>query len=53
MDLIGGWFGVGEARGLALIFIGAGIIGLIVTLLAFLSRSYRLLSKQYTESSAL
>jgi DHA3 family multidrug efflux protein-like MFS transporter len=52
VNLIGSWFGIGEARGIALIFICAGVIGLIVTLLAFLSRSYRLLSQQYTESDS-
>ncbi len=50
MTLIGNWFGVGEARGIALIFICAGVIGLTVTLLAFLSQSYRLLSKEYRNS---
>lgn len=52
VNLIGDWFGVGEARGIALIFICAGIIGLIVTLLGFLSRSYRLLSEQYSQNSS-
>lgn len=52
VNLIGDWFGVGEARGIALIFICAGCIGLTVTLLAFLSRSYRLLSEQYGQSSS-
>lgn len=52
VGLIGHWFGVGEARGIALIFTCAGIIGLTVTLFAFLSRSYRLLSQQYEESSS-
>jgi MFS transporter, DHA3 family, multidrug efflux protein len=47
VDLIGGWFGVGPARGIALVFTLTGIIGLIVTLLAFRSRAYRTLSKQY------
>lgn len=44
---IGSWFGTGDVRGIALIFIVAGIIGLIMTLLAFKTRSYRLLSKHY------
>ena len=38
-DSIGSWFGTGPDRGMALIFIVAGIIGLLVTLLALRSRS--------------
>lgn len=47
--LIGDWFGTGIDRGIALVFILAGIIGLLVTLLAFTTKSYRLLSQYYTE----
>jgi len=47
--LIGNWFGVGIGRGIALIFIIAGIIGLVVTLLAMRSKSYKALSKLYEE----
>jgi DHA3 family multidrug efflux protein-like MFS transporter len=47
---IGSWFGTGPARGLALVFIGAGIIGLIATMLAFGSKFYRQLSKSYADS---
>lgn len=46
--LIGGWFGIGTGRGIALVFILAGIIGLVVTLIAMRSSSYRLLSDRYT-----
>jgi MFS transporter, DHA3 family, multidrug efflux protein len=49
VDLIGGWFGTGPARGLALVFTLTGIIGLTVTLLAMRSNSYKLLSKKYLE----
>jgi len=43
-----GWLlGGGEARGIALVFLFAGIIGVIVTLLAFLSKAYRVLSDYY------
>lgn len=52
VELIGTWFGVGANRGIALVFIVSGFIGLIVTLLAFRSRSYKLLSEQYTLSSS-
>lgn len=48
--LIGDWFGVGPARGIALVFIAAGIVGLCVTLLAFRSRAYKVLSKHILEA---
>jgi DHA3 family multidrug efflux protein-like MFS transporter len=40
-DLIGGWFGTGPQRGIALMFTLAGLIGVAVTLLARTSRSLR------------
>ena len=43
--LIGPWFGTGPDRGMALVFILAGLIGLAVTLLAMRTRAYRILSK--------
>lgn len=46
-QLIGGWFGTGTARGIALVFMTAGTIGLAITLLAFRSRAYRLLTERY------
>ena len=46
---IGGWFGTGHARGIALVFTIAGLIGLIVTILAFNSRYYRELSDAYAK----
>ncbi len=45
VDLIGDWFGVGPDRGLALLFTLAGVIGLMVTLLAMRSPAYRVLSE--------
>ena len=45
--LIGGWFGTGADRGLALLFTVAGALGLIVTLLAMRSVAYRVLSREY------
>ncbi|MCI0551558.1 MAG: MFS transporter [Anaerolineae bacterium] len=47
VDLIGPWFGTGTDRGIALLFIVAGFIGLIVTLMAMQSYSYRALSANY------
>lgn len=51
VDLIGDWFGTGPARGIAVVFILTGSIGLVVTLFAFLSRPYRLLSAKYREAA--
>ena len=49
-DAIGSWFGIGPERGMALIFIVAGCIGLLVTLLALASKSYRNLSAGYADA---
>lgn len=49
VQLIGGWFGVGEGRGIALVFMISGMVGLIMTLLAMRSRSYKLLSERYAK----
>lgn len=51
VDLIGGWYGIGIGRGIALVFSIAGIIGLITTLIAMRSRPYKLLGARYQESS--
>jgi DHA3 family multidrug efflux protein-like MFS transporter len=45
--LIGGWFGTGSDRGIALVFTLTGIIGLVVTLTAMKTKYYRLLSDRY------
>ncbi|MGH8942029.1 MAG: MFS transporter, partial [Acidimicrobiia bacterium] len=50
-DAIGSWFGTGPERGMALIFIVAGFIGLVVTILALNSRPYRDLSHRYEETT--
>jgi DHA3 family multidrug efflux protein-like MFS transporter len=47
VDLIGGWFGTGADRGIALVFTLTGIIGLIATLIAMNTKYYGLLSKRY------
>jgi MFS transporter, DHA3 family, multidrug efflux protein len=47
VELLGGWFGTGTDRGLALLFTLAGVIGLAVTLLAMRSPAYRALSRYY------
>ncbi len=50
VTLIGDWFGTGADRGIALVFISAGVLGLIATVLAWKSRSYQQLSTHYTAS---
>jgi DHA3 family multidrug efflux protein-like MFS transporter len=51
VELIGGWFGTGPDRGMALVFTLSGLVGFIVTLFAFTTRSYRVLSRHYAERS--
>jgi DHA3 family multidrug efflux protein-like MFS transporter len=50
-QLLGPWFGTGPERGLALLFTIAGILGLVLTLVAFTSRHYRRLSRHYLEGA--
>ena len=47
VGLIGGWFGTGADRGIALVFTLTGIIGLIMTLIAMNTKYYKLLSDRY------
>lgn len=47
---IGSWFGTGPARGIALVFTVAGVIGVLVTILALNSRQYRDLSAAYAKA---
>jgi MFS transporter, DHA3 family, multidrug efflux protein len=51
VDLIGSWFGTGTDRGIALLFIVTGTIGLTVTAMAMRSRSYQKLSTNYQKRS--
>lgn len=50
VEWIGGWFGTGPDRGIALLFTLTGIIGLIVTLFAMQSYAYRTLALNYQKS---
>lgn len=43
-DAVGGWFGTGAERGIALVFVLTGLVGLVATGLALASRPYRRLS---------
>lgn len=47
VELIGDWFGTGTDRGIALLFILAGLFGLIITLVAMRSNAYKALSLIY------
>lgn len=47
--LFNSWFGTTQDRAIALVFSLAWIIGLVITLLAFLSKSYKNLSTVYLE----
>ena len=49
---IGGWFGTGPDRGIALVFTVAGVVGVLVTILALNSRYYRELSAAYARAPA-
>lgn len=49
-ELIGGWFGTGPERGIALVFTLAGVVGVVITVIAFRSKYYRQLSAAYATS---
>jgi MFS transporter, DHA3 family, multidrug efflux protein len=49
VELIGGWFGTGVDRGIALVFIISGIVGLVATLIAMRSKAYKRLAERYLE----
>lgn len=47
VDLFGSLLGAGPNRGIALVFVTAGLIGLIATIVAFTSKTYKVLSTSY------
>jgi DHA3 family multidrug efflux protein-like MFS transporter len=47
---IGGWFGTGPDRGIALVFTVAGLVGVLAAIAALRSRPYRLLSARYLKA---
>ena len=47
---IGGWYGTGPERGMAVMFTIAGALGVIAAIVALNSRSYRRLSAAYREA---
>ena len=46
----GGWFGTGPARGMALVFTVAGMLGVLATVIAFRSKYSRQLSAAYASA---
>jgi MFS transporter, DHA3 family, multidrug efflux protein len=52
VGLIGGWFGTGADRGIALVFTVTGIIGLVLTVIAMNTKYYQLLSNRYMKDDA-
>ena len=51
-DWIGAWYGTGPERGMALIFTLTGVLGIVLTLLAWSSRAYRMLCTALADSRA-
>lgn len=49
---IGGWFGTGPGRGIALVFTVTGVLGVLVTIAAMRSKPYRDLSARYLVPTA-
>ncbi|MGV3491722.1 MAG: MFS transporter, partial [Devosia sp.] len=47
---IGSWFGTGAPRGMALVFTIAGIVGVLLTMVAFNTKYYRQLSEAYAKA---
>ena len=47
-DLIGDWYGRGAERGIAIVFTITGVLGVIATIAAFRSQSYRQISGAYS-----
>jgi MFS transporter, DHA3 family, multidrug efflux protein len=50
---IGSWFGTGQARAIALVFVVIGLLGLLATLAALASPQYRALSASYARTREL
>ncbi len=50
-DLIGDWYGRGTERGIAIVFTITGLLGVLATIAAFRSQSYRRISAAYAAAS--
>jgi DHA3 family multidrug efflux protein-like MFS transporter len=53
VDWIGSWWGTGTARGIALLFTVTGFVGLVVTLIAMRTNSYKQLAVNYIRKKEL
>ncbi|WP_338425429.1 MFS transporter [Sphingopyxis kveilinensis] len=49
--MIGDWYGRGPERGIAIVFSIAGLLGVVATLAAFRSKSYRQISAAYSNGA--
>lgn len=52
-DLIGNWYGRGAERGIAVVFTITGVLGVLATIAAFRSQSYRQISASYATGTPL
>ena len=52
-EAIGDWFGRGPERGIALVFVVSGLLGVLLTIAAFNSRHYRALSSAYARTQSV
>jgi DHA3 family multidrug efflux protein-like MFS transporter len=50
-EAIGDWYGRGPERGIAIVFTITGLLGILVTIAAFRSKSYRQISAAYAAGS--
>ena len=50
-DAIGDWYGRGPERGIAIVFSIAGLFGVLATIAAFRSKSYRRISAAYNSQT--
>jgi DHA3 family multidrug efflux protein-like MFS transporter len=50
-DAIGDWYGRGPERGIAIVFSIAGLFGVLATIAAFRSKSYRRISAAYNSET--
>ncbi len=51
-DMIGDWYGRGAERGIAIVFTITGVLGVLATIAAFRSTSYRQISGAYAAGNA-
>lgn len=49
-EIFGGWWGTTPDRAMAIIFTIAGIVGVLVTIIAFGTKSYKNLTERYLQN---